>query len=172
MEDYEEPEEIETSIECPACGSKLFFINHETEIPHEGKINIQTYLCHKCLYKKSSIYRDSTEMPRKLTIRVERPEDLNVMIYRSPEALLKVPEIEAEIFPGEISEGELTTVEGILQRILDKIPLMREEDVDTSGIESFLERAIRAEEPVTIAIEDRTGKSRIESAKAREEKLS
>ena len=42
-DDYEPPPEIETSIDCPVCGSKLFMIYYTTNIPYEGKIVINTY---------------------------------------------------------------------------------------------------------------------------------
>ncbi|EQD78442.1 ZPR1-related zinc finger protein [mine drainage metagenome] len=97
MDDYEAPEEIETSILCPVCESKIYLISYSTEIPVEGRISIQTYLCRKCFYKKSNIYYDERENPRKLIFRVESPGDLGAMIYRSPSASLKIPEIDAEI---------------------------------------------------------------------------
>ena len=171
MDDYEEPEEIETSIPCPVCESKVFLISYTTEIPVEGRISIETYLCRKCLYRKSNIYYDESENPRKLIFRVESPSDLGTMIYRSSSASIKIPEIDAEIIPGEISSGELTTAEGILQRILDRIPTMRDEGIDSTEIESFLMDAINATRPVTIVIEDRTGKSTIESDRVRIEPL-
>ena len=44
-------------------------------------------------------------------------DDLRVVVYRSPQARVVIPEIGAEIEPGEISDGEVTTVEGVVTRI-------------------------------------------------------
>lgn len=169
--DYEEPVEIETSIKCPACDANLYLINYQTEIPVEGKITILTYLCRKCLYKKSYVYQDRRDYPRRIILKVTTEEDLNAMIYRSPDARILIPEVDAEIFPGEDSSGQLTTAEGVLRSIMERILPMDSEGAGSPELEDFLNRAINATAPFTIILEDRSGRSRIESPRAREEKM-
>ena len=167
-EDYlEVPPEIETTLKCPACSSNLYSITYNTDIPIEGKITIQTYVCHKCLYKHNSIFYENRENPKKITMKISEPHDLNVLVYRSPNAVLTIPEIKAEIAPGEESTGELTTVEGILMTISEKLDLMFDaESQEFKRIRQTLDYAIDSKREITLIIEDWTGKSKIESDKA------
>jgi zinc finger protein len=167
-DDYlEVPPEIETTLKCPACSSNLYSITYSTEIPIEGRITIQTYVCHKCLYKHNSIFYEDRENPKRITMKISEPHDMNVLVYRSPNAVLAIPEIKAEIAPGEESSGELTTVEGILLTISEKLDLMFDaESQEFKNIRQTLDLAIDSRAEITLIIEDWTGKSKIESEKA------
>ena len=74
-----------------------------------------------------------------------------------------------DIEPGEISTGEITTVEGVLQGILEKIDLFDEEDADVEVLRNLKERIqgiINGNgENFTLVIDDPRGKSRINSSR-------
>jgi zinc finger protein len=168
MDSYDDPPvEIETAVECPTCSNPLYLIVYSTEIPLEGRITIQTYTCHSCLYKNSSVQYDTDGKPHMITFSITEPNDLNVLVYRSPSAYLEIPELKAEISPGEESSGELTTVEGILLTILEKLDLMFEEKTaEYYAIKDRIESSLRSIMPITIIIRDRMGKSVVQSSKA------
>ncbi len=162
--EYREPDEIPTNVECPACGSNLYMIIFETEIPSEGHIMIQTYSCHKCLFRKSSVFPSEPGKHTRLSLKVKDKSALNTMLYRSQSAFVYIPELGAEISPGEKSTGYITTVEGILHRLQEYIDLMPYDDEDEFlRVKKALEKAEEGALPFTLIIDDETGKSSISS---------
>lgn len=166
-EDEEIPQEFETEVECPNCGTKLYFIHYRTSISYEEGIEIDTYFCKKCLYKKSNISQLSRASHIKLVLRVRSSLDLRILVYRSPEAKIEIPEYFADIEPGEQSTGEITTVEGILQKLLDRLDLFDSEDADPEVIRALrekIENVIKGKgEEFTLVVDDPSGMSRINS---------
>ncbi len=167
-DDYEPPPEIETSIDCPVCGSKLFMIYYTTNIPYEGKIVINTYVCHKCMYKNPQVFTDNQDKKQRIELSIETPDDLNTLIYRSPKASIVLPDLGTEILPGNESNGEITTVEGILLTIRDRLDLFIDE-TNAEKVESMkllLSDLERNTIGMKIIVEDESGKSMIHSSRA------
>lgn len=168
-QDEEVPREFETETTCPSCGAKLFFIFYRTRISYEEAVEIETFFCKKCLYKSSQIKPLERESPRKLVLAVRNHDDLRVILYRSPEARIEIPELEAEITPGEISTGEITTIEGVLTKLLEKLELFDEEDANIERLNSVKKRISDIidgnDEPFTIVVDDPIGKSRLNSSR-------
>ena len=100
---------------------------------------------------------------------VRNHDDLRTVLYRSPEARISIPELEADIEPGEISTGEITTIEGILSQILDKLQLLDEEDASPEDLRAIREKIYGiiqgSGETFTFVIDDPMGKSRINSGR-------
>lgn len=168
-DDYEAPPEIETTLDCPICGSKLFMIYYTTTIPYEGRIVINTYVCHKCRYKNANVFSDHEQKKRRITFEISEPEDLNVTVYRSPTASILIPEISAEIFPGDNAEGTITTVEGILTTIEDRLDSFETDSANSdkmAEVRAFLSRLGECDFRITLIIEDDSGRSSIHSTKA------
>ncbi|MEM0158961.1 MAG: ZPR1 zinc finger domain-containing protein [Thermoplasmataceae archaeon] len=169
MNNEEIPIEFETATECPACGRNLFFIFYRTKVSYEEAIEIETYFCKNCLYKSTKIHGIENYGHKKLVLKIRNPNDLRILVYRSPEARVEIPEFFAEINPGEMSSGEITTVEGILSRLLEKIDLFDQEDADPETIEALRERisgTINGKwNPFTLVVDDPTGRSRINSSR-------
>lgn len=169
-EDENIPQEFQTNIKCPTCGEDMFLIYYSTEIAFEEGINIETYYCKKCLYKQSSVSPRERGDPVHTSLKINRPDDLKVVVYRSPEAIIQIPEIEAEILPGNAAHGEITTVEGILYRMKEKIEIMEQDPEDSriaQKVKESLEIILNGGKPdITVVIEDPSGKSRINSSRA------
>ena len=167
--DEEIPREFETETTCPSCGAKLFFIFYRTRISYEEAVEIETFFCKKCLYKSSQIKPIEREEPKKLVLAIRNHDDLRIILYRSPEAKIEIPELEAEITPGEVSTGEITTVEGVITKLKEKIELFDEEDADINELNALKDRIHGilqgSDESFTLVIDDPTGKSRINSSR-------
>lgn len=165
--------EIETSVECPSCGKLLFLTYQTTNIPYEGDVNIQTYYCKKCFYKHTNIYPVKDDRPRIIRFTTERPEDLSIVVYRSPNGIVRIPDIDVDIYPGDGSTGEITTVEGILLSVKDKMDMFIEDSEDRPVAEKsadFLNRILSGKTfEVTLIIDDPSGKSIIHSSRAKME---
>lgn len=170
MGEEEIPQEFETNVKCPSCGEDMFLIYYNTEISYEAGIRIETYYCKKCLFKQTSVIPRERGDPIRTSLKLRSPDDLKVVVYRSSEAVLQIPEIEAEILPGNAASGEITTIEGILYRIREKLGIMSndpesEEKADHVG--KMLDGILKGEKPeLTIVMEDPSGKSRINSSRA------
>lgn len=167
--DDELPREFETESPCPSCGSKLYFIFYRTRITYEEAVEIETFFCKKCLYKSTQMRQIEREEPKTLVLEIRNHDDLRTVLYRSPEAKIQIPELEAEIEPGEISTGEITTIEGILTHILEKLKLFDESDTDPENIRRFTNRIQGildgSGEKFTFVMDDPMGKSRINSGR-------
>ena len=165
------PVERETNIECPVCSSKLFLVYYTTEISFEREIYIQSYVCHNCLYKESEIFQLNTGEPIRVTMYVKSPEDLGILLYRSPSTTVLIPEIAAEIYPGENSEGGIISIEGLLDSLRERFNTMIQDfegdQEELKKILSFFDAIEKKEdESFTLILEDRSGKCRINSSKA------
>jgi zinc finger protein len=159
-------EEIKTDTRCPNCNEFLFYLEADNDIPYEGKITIHTYICKNCSYRNVTIERHDKEEPKIIKFKIKNKNDLKTIVYRSPDASVQIPELDAEISPGIASTGYITTVEGILTSIKEKLTIMGDgEDVNylRQRIDGILSGA---EEKITIIIDDDSGKSKINSSRA------
>ena len=86
-----------------------------------------------------------------------------------------IPEFGAEIEPGLESFGEITTVEAVLEKFLDKIDFMGKDEKNSEIFDEIREKILKNlkgdTEPFTVIIEDPSGKSRINSSKAIESSM-
>jgi len=167
--------EIKTQNQCPVCGEDLYYIFYETRIAYEEEISIETYFCKVCLYKSNKISSQSGKEPKKINILIQNREDLRIIIYRSPNGKLSIPEFGAEIEPGLESYGEITTVEAVLVKFLEKIDFMGKDEKNSEIFFEIREKILRNLNgdviPFSVIIEDPSGKSRINSSKAVESPL-
>ncbi|AKA48274.1 hypothetical protein IX51_03220 [uncultured archaeon] len=174
-EDEEIPQEFQTNLKCPSCGEDLYLIFYNTQIAYEEGVSIETYYCKSCLFKQSAVAPMERRDPVRTTLKLRSQDDLRVVVYRSTEAVLQIPEIEAEVLPGKSATGEITTVEGILSRILEKLDIIGEDAEDPEKMEKIrnvLEGILNGNAPeMTMIIEDPSGKSRINSSRASRVKL-
>lgn len=171
VDEDEVPQEFQTNLKCPACGKDLYLIFYNTKIAYEEGISIETYYCKSCLYKQSAVQPMERGDPVRTTLRLRSQDDLRVIVYRSTEGVIQVPEIETEVLPGKSATGEITTVEAILLRVLEKFDIIGSEAEDPEKmkrVRNLLEGILSGEAPdLTIVIEDPSGKSRINSSRAR-----
>ncbi len=167
--------EIKTQSPCPVCGESLYYIFYETKIAYEEEISIETYFCKRCLYKSNKISSQAGNEPKKINVTIQSREDLRIIIYRSSNGRLIIPEFGAEIEPGLESYGEITTVEAVLEKFLDKIDFMGKDEKNSEIFDEKREKILRNlkgdTEPFTVIIEDPSGKSRINSSKAIESSM-
>ena len=162
---------------CPVCSKKtLTLTESETEVPYFGKIYIFAMICESCNYHKSDVEAAIQHEPAKYTFEISSSEDMKVRVVKSSEATVKIPYI-GDISPGPSSEGYITNVEGILQRIKEQVEHLAaaEEDDDAKkkakSMLKKIQRIIMGWEKSKIIIEDPTGNSAIVSEKAVKSKL-
>ena len=162
---------------CPLCHKKtLTLMEQETEVPYFGKLFLFSMTCSNCKYHKSDIEAAERKEPSKYTFEISDEKDMKVRVVKSSEATVKIPHI-TTITPGPASQGFVTNIEGILNRVKYQIETARdtaEDDSDKKKAKNLLKKLLRitwGQEKQKIIIEDPSGNSAIISDKAEKSTL-
>ncbi len=166
-----------TGQQCPFCSAKeLTMIEDRREIPFFGPVHIFSMSCTACKFHKADIEVESKQDPVKYTFDVESEDDLKVRIVKSSEARVKIPRI-VDIRPGPASNGYITNVEGIINRVLNKIKSARENAEDPAEKKQAkrhikkLQKVLWGQDKLKLIVEDPSGNSAIVSERAKVSKL-
>ncbi len=162
---------------CPMCGKRtLTLTESEDNIPYFGKIYVFSMICSNCKYKKADVEAAEKKEPCKYTLEVSGEKDMSIKIVKSSAATVKLPRV-MTIEPGPASQGYITNVEGLLNRVKDAIQIAINSEEDKENIKKErrllkkINRVIWGSEKQKIIIEDPTGNSAIISDKAVKSKL-
>ncbi len=157
---------------CPVCGKKTLTLSEaDTEVPYFGKLFIFGMSCSDCGFHKSDVEMAENKGPMKVTFEATSKEDLSVRVVKSSEATVKLGTI-GSIEPGPSSEGYVTNIEGLINRIKEQVEHLRdaaEDDDERHKAKNVLKRIMRVlwgEDPLKVTIDDPTGNSAIISDKA------
>lgn len=146
---------------CPYCGKKTFItmeaIHH---VPHFGRLMLITLKCTHCGYKHNSVSHIDQNPPIRLRVVVKDPSDLNIKIIRSPTATIRIPELGIVIEPGPLAQGEITTIEGYLHRVLDLLEALFEPK-EVEKVKDLLKKAMNGKLLFTLIVEDPFGNSKV-----------
>jgi len=157
---------------CVNCGEDGLTRLLLTKIPHYQEVILMSFRCEHCHYTNNEIQPGGRIQDKgvrySVTIRNER--DLCRQVVKSDHATLSVPEIELEIPPSS-QKGEVTTVEGVLQRTVAGLeqdqPVRRIMDPDNADkIDTFVGRIhdlVGLNQEFTVIIDDHSGNSFIEN---------
>lgn len=167
-----------TNQQCALCGEpKLTLREEEVEIPFFGRVFVLSMDCSACGYRKADVEPAEQKEPCRYTLEVTSEQDLNIKIVKSGEATVKIPRV-ITIESGPASEGYITNVEGLLERVKSMIQSSVEgEDEDPAAktkaknLIKKLNKVLVGREPLKIIIEDPSGHSAIISDKAQKSKL-
>lgn len=163
--------------QCPFCKKNgLTLMEDRREIPFFGPVYIYSMDCHSCNFHKADVEVESTQDPVKYTLDIESEDDMKIRVVKSSEATIKIPRI-ATITPGPASNGYVTNVEGVLNRLLNEIKSAKDnaEEPDerkkAKRLIKKLQRVMWGQERLKMTIEDPTGNSAIISDRAKVSKL-
>ncbi len=166
-------EDVLEGEQCPFCGKKTLTLREaEREIPYFGNIAIFSMTCEnqECAYHKADVEVLDKNDPIKATFKVESEDDLNVRVIKSSFAKITIPRV-GSIEPGEASNGYITTIEGVINRIktqIEKIRDLSEDNTEKKKAKNLLKKltkVLMGHEELTIKLEDPTGNSAIISEK-------
>ncbi|MBU1199131.1 MAG: ZPR1 zinc finger domain-containing protein [Nanoarchaeota archaeon] len=162
---------------CPICHNKtLTLAESDIDIPFFGVTYLFSMNCSSCGYHKADIEADEQKPPIKVSIDIDSEKDMKIRVIKSSNATVKIPHI-GTIEPGEISNGYITNVEGILQRFKKMTEVLRddaEDKADQKKAKNMIKkitRVIWGQDKVKLTIEDPSGNSAIISDKAVKKKL-
>lgn len=163
--------------QCHFCNAKeLTLREDEIDIPYFGKVYVLSMECTACGYRKADVEPAEEKEPCRYTIEVDSEEDMNIKVVKSGEARLKIPHV-ITMEPGPASEGYITNIEGLLERIKKMIQSAGDAEDDESAKKKArnlikkLNKVILGREKLKIILEDETGHSAIISEKAQKTKL-
>lgn len=167
-----------TGQQCAFCGeNKLTLREEEVEIPFFGRVFVLSMDCTGCGYRKADVEPAEQKEPCRYTLEVTSDTDLNIKIIKSAEATVKIPRV-ITIESGPASEGYITNVEGLLEKVKAMIQSAADAEEDdptakTKGknLIKKLNKVLVGREPLKIIIEDPSGHSAIISDKAQKNKL-
>lgn len=183
MEDVDiiDGEVYELPAECPACSKPCSVNMKKVKIPHFKEVFIMATVCEHCGYRSSDVKTGGAipEKGKRTTLLVSSKEDLSRDILKSETCALRSSELGLEVQPGTLG-GRFTTVEGLLAQVREQLH-GQIFDVGGGGLaggdsmtadnknnwDSFfakLDKALTAEFPFSITLEDPLANSFIQSA--------
>jgi zinc finger protein len=157
---------------CPMCSKNTLTLREfSRDVAFFGKIFVFSMGCQNCGYHKADVEPAEQREPAKYSIDVSGEEDLSVRIVKSSAATVKIPRI-TTITSTAASNGYVTNVEGLLNRVKKIIEHLRDESEDKSerkkakNMLKKLQDVMWGRDSIRITIEDPTGNSAIISEKA------
>lgn len=163
--------------ECPFCHEKTMTMTEaEKDIPYFGLTYIFSMDCSSCKYHKADIESAEHKDPTRYTLEISSEDDMKIRVVKSSEATIKLPHI-TTVTPGPASNGYVTNVEGILNRIKREIENAKEgaeDDEDKKKAKNLLKKLTRVmwgQEKLKLILEDPSGNSAIISEKALKERM-
>ena len=159
------------------CGKKASTLREdEVDVPYFGRVFIFSMSCDACGDHKADLELATPKDPAQYTFEIQSEEDLSVKLVKSGEATVKIPRI-ITMEPGPASEGFVTNIEGLLERVKKIIQSAAdsEEEKDVKkkakNLIKKLNNVILGRDSLKIIISDPTGNSAIISDKAQMKKL-
>ena len=173
----EEPEEMEVDNElCPLCREKkVVLTEREENIPYFGKAYLFSMTCTSCKFHKADVESVDEKDASRYSIDISSDQDMKIRVVKSSQATVKIPHI-ATIEPGPASQGYVTNIEGIINRLKQQTEALKDdEDEETADkarkLIKKLNRVTWGEEKIRLIIDDPSGNSAIISDKAVVEKM-
>ena len=169
--------------DCPGCSKSAAMNMQMVNIPYFKQVIITAVVCLHCGYRTSDV-KTGGEVPaqgRRIWLDVERTEDLKRDILKSETCRLIVPKCGLDVQPGSMG-GRFTTLEGLLTQIRDDLRASIFDTDDVGAGDSMqsetktawqtffttLDKAINAEMPFTVLMEDALAGSYVQSFTAPE----
>ncbi|XP_029046371.1 zinc finger protein ZPR1 [Osmia bicornis bicornis] len=173
--DDPEPEMTEIESLCVNCGKNGITRLLLTKIPYYKDIVIMSFDCEHCGFQNNEIQKSGkiAEKGIRITLEVKSPRDLNRQVIKSDYTSVKIPCLDFEV-PSGSQKGEVTTVEGIIERTINGLeqdqPERRKQHPDAAAqIDQFIEKLQKLEsldEPFAMIFEDISGESHVQNPNA------
>ena len=146
---------------CPSCGNNSFsLVEFSYKTPFFGEILILSGKCSKCGYRYFDVVNLEEHRPVRFILEVKSTEELNSMVIKSSTAKIEIPELGVTIEPGPSAQAYISTVEGVLYRVLDVLEAFSTENKESyEAKKSEILNAINGKVKFTFILEDPYGNS-------------
>ncbi|KAI3405296.2 hypothetical protein KGF56_001893 [Candida oxycetoniae] len=115
--------EVQTfAATCSSCYKPCETHMKSVNIPHFKDVILMSTVCDHCGYKSNEV-KTGGEIPakgRKITLKVNDPEDLKRDILKSESCGMHIPELNLDLTPGTLG-GRFTTIEGLLTQVSQEL---------------------------------------------------
>jgi zinc finger protein len=162
---------------CPMCGENTLTLTEmERDIPFFGVVAIFSMSCMSCHYHKADVEAAEHSDPVRFDFTIDSEDDMSVRVVKSSNAIIKFGRI-GKIESGEASNGYVTNIEGLLNRLKKQVEFLRDSSDDKADQKKAknhlkkLQKVMWGQDTLTITLEDKTGNSAIISEKAEKKKL-
>ncbi|MEM2890328.1 MAG: ZPR1 zinc finger domain-containing protein [Candidatus Hadarchaeum sp.] len=163
---------------CPICGAKGSFqvFGRIDDIPYFGETMETLATCSRCHFKHSEVTHLGEHEGSRYEFLITSEEDMKVRVIRSSTGTIKIPGLGVTISPGPGSQGYITNVEGVLNRIKEVLtyaiesspsPKRRVAERKLKKIEEMIQGRARAK----IILMDPYGHSAIIDRRSKKRKL-
>eukprot|EP00250_Pteridium_aquilinum_P017721 c23752_g3_i2 orf=68-1510(+) len=163
---YSAPEEVMTfPSTCGACAARCENRMFATNIPYFKEVIVMASSCDICGYRNSEL-KAGGSIPtkgKKISVNILSQKDLSRDVIKSDTSLVSIPELELELASGTLG-GLVTTVEGLLQQISEKLKGMSQfclgDSAETQNkqkwqeFETKMKKLLNVEEPWTLILDD------------------
>jgi len=114
-------------IPCPICAVKgqLAMVTNVDEIPYFGEHTQVTVLCHACGWRQTDFIPAEGKKAGAWSLVLDDSKKLRSRVVRSSSCTVKIPELDLEVMPGTNSTGYVSNIEGVLNRFVDIINMVR-----------------------------------------------
>jgi len=108
---------------CPACGAQgtCEFRGIINDIPHFGETMESLVSCSRCKFKHADVMQLGEKEPVRYEFKICSEDDMMVRVIRSSTGAISLPELGVTVRPGPSSEGYISNVEGVLNRVEDVV---------------------------------------------------
>lgn len=158
---------------CPFCLKDTLILREMVrDIPYFGNVILFSMECQneECGYIKSDLEAEEQKDRVKCTFEISSEDDLKVRVVKSSTATIKLPRI-GSIEATDNSNGYVTNVEGVLNRMKNTIEKVRDSTDDNAekkkakNLLKKLTKIMWGQEKITMTLEDPNGNSAIISEK-------
>ena len=110
---------------CPICGGRdTFRVKGRIDrIPYFGEMMETFATCTSCKFRHADVMCLGERPPLRYEFQITSEEDFKVRVVKSSTGTIKLPELGVTIEPGPASEGYVSNVEGVLNRVEETIKL-------------------------------------------------
>jgi zinc finger protein len=114
-------------IPCPICAveGQLGMVTNVDEIPYFGEHTQVTVLCHACGWRQTDFIPAEGKKAGAWSLVLDDSKKLRSRVVRSSSCTVKIPELDLEVMPGTNSTGYVSNIEGVLNRFVDIINMVR-----------------------------------------------
>ncbi|WEU39773.1 MAG: ZPR1 zinc finger domain-containing protein [Candidatus Odinarchaeum yellowstonii] len=151
---------------CPVCErGSLNLSSTEVELPYYGKAYIITLICEICAFRITDVVLSKVNPPTSYYAKIDSVEDLKIKVVKSSTGIIRIPEMGVKMEPGPVSQGFITNIEGILQRVEDVTIMVKGWLTDERKLQRCnqllekISKAVNGEFEFTFIIEDPLGNS-------------
>lgn len=107
------------SSRCPICGAiDTFQVRGRIDnIPYFGETMETLVSCSNCKFRHADVMHLGEHEPMRHEFHISSEKDMMVRVVKSSTGIIKIPELGITVKPGSGSEGYISNIEGVIDRI-------------------------------------------------------